>query len=58
VESIGTDNTNVTLKLADGKYKVVNVEDKNHLDNVKVGDEVMITATETLAITVKPAQKK
>jgi len=58
VESISPKKTNVTLKMADGKYKVVKVEDKKNLENVKVGDEVMITVTETLAVSVKPAKKK
>lgn len=58
VESISPKKTSVTLKMADGKSKVVKVENKKNLDNVKVGDEVMITATETLAIAVKPAKKK
>ena len=43
--------------MADGKYKVVKIQDKKNLENVKVGDEVMITVTETLAIAVKPAEK-
>jgi hypothetical protein len=58
VESISPNKTSVTLKMADGKLKAVKVKDKKNLDNVKVGDEVSITATETLAIEVKPAKKK
>jgi len=58
VESISPKKTSVTLKMADGKSKTVKVEDKKNLDNVKVGDEVVITATETLAVAVKPAKKK
>jgi Cu/Ag efflux protein CusF len=58
VESIRPDKTTVTLKMADGKSKVVKVEDKRNLENVKVGDEVMITVTESLAVAVKPAKKK
>lgn len=58
VESISPKKTSVTLKMADGKYKVVKIKDKKNLENVKVGDEVVITATETLAIAVKPARKK
>jgi hypothetical protein len=58
VESISPNKTSVTLKMADGKYKVVKIQDKNNLTNVKVGDEVVITVTETLAIAVKPAKKK
>lgn len=58
VESISPQKTTVTLKMADGKYKVVKIENKKNLDNVNVGDEVVITVTETLAISVKPAAKK
>jgi Cu/Ag efflux protein CusF len=58
VEAISPKKTSVTLKMSDGKTKVVRVEDKKNLENVKVGDEVMITATETLAVSVKPAKKK
>jgi hypothetical protein len=58
VESISPKKTTVTLKMSDGKYKVVKVEDKRNLENVKVGDELMITLTETLAISVTPAKKK
>jgi hypothetical protein len=57
VESISPKKTSVTLKMADGKSKVVKVENKKNLENVKVGDEVMITVTEALAIAVKPAKK-
>jgi len=58
VDSISPDKTSVTLKMTDGKLKVVKIKDKKNLENVKVGDEVAITATETLAIAVKPAKKK
>jgi ribosomal 50S subunit-recycling heat shock protein len=58
VESISPNKTSVTLKMADGKYKVVKIKEKKNLDNVSVGDEVVITATETLAVSVKPAAKK
>ena len=44
--------------MADGKYKVVKIKDKKNLDNVKVGDDVVISVTETLAIAVKPSKKK
>ena len=58
VESISPKKTSVTLKMADGKFKTVKIQDKKNLDNVKVGDDVVITVTETLAIAVKPAKKK
>jgi ribosomal 50S subunit-recycling heat shock protein len=58
VESISPKKTSVTLKMADGKVKAVKIQDKKNLDNVKVGDDVVITVTETLAIAVKPSKKK
>jgi hypothetical protein len=58
IESISPKKSTVTLKMANGKYKVVKIEDKRNLEGVKVGDEVMITVTETLAISVTPAAKK
>jgi ribosomal 50S subunit-recycling heat shock protein len=58
IESISPDKSTVTLKMADGKFKVVKIQDKKNLTNVKAGDEVVITVTETLAIAVKPAKKK
>lgn len=58
VESISPAKTSVTLKMADGKFKVVKIKDKKNLENVKAGDEVVITVTETLAVAVKPAKKK
>jgi len=58
IESISPNKATVTLKMADGKFKVAKIQDKKNLDNVKVGDEVVITVTETLAIAVKPAKKK
>lgn len=57
VASISPDKSAVTLKMADGKQKVAKIEDKKNLENVKVGDEVMITVTETMAIAVKPAKQ-
>lgn len=58
VESISPKKTSVTLKMADGKFKAVKVNDKKNLENVKVGDEVQITVTEALAVSVKPAKNK
>jgi len=58
VEAIDAKKPSVTLKMTDGKTKEVKIQNKKNLKNVKVGDEVMITATEALAIEVKPAAKK
>jgi translation initiation factor IF-1 len=58
VESISPKKTSVTLKMSDGKFRTVKIQDKKNLENVKVGDDVVITVTETLAIAVKPAGKK
>jgi len=48
----------MSLKGPEGKTVIVKVEDPNNLDKVKVGDELMITYTEALAISVEHAKKK
>ena len=61
VEAIDPKKTFVTLKGPQGKVVDVKVRDPKNLENVKKGDQVVITYTEALAISVeKPAkpQKK
>ena len=48
----------MTLKGPEGKLAVVKVQDPANLEKVKVGDELMITYTEALAISVEHAKKK
>ena len=48
----------VTLKNSDGKSLTVKVEDRKALENVVVGDEVVITYSEALALSVEKAKKK
>ncbi len=48
----------VTLKGPDGKTVTVKAENPENLKKVKVGDEVEITYTEALAISVEKAKKK
>jgi hypothetical protein len=43
----------VTLKGPDGDVVVVKVQDPANLDKVKVGDTIVITYTEALAIAVQ-----
>jgi hypothetical protein len=57
VIAIGKKKKSVTLKGPEGKTLVVKVEDPKNLKNVKVGDEVIITATEALAISVESIKK-
>ena len=47
----------LSLKGPEGKTVIVKVEDPKNLDKVKVGDELMITYTEALAISLEPAPK-
>ena len=62
IEDISPKKTFVTLKGPGGKTVDVKVRDPKNLENVKVGDQVEITYTEALAISVekpgKPPQKK
>ena len=62
VEAIDPKKTFVTLKGPQGKVVDVKVRDPKNLENVKKGDQVVITYTEALAISVekpgKPAKPK
>jgi hypothetical protein len=57
VEAIDENGHYVTLKGPEGKSTAVKVRDPKNLEGAKVGDTVMITYTEALAISVKPAGK-
>ena len=46
-------NMTATLKMPDGDAEVVDVEDPANMDKVKVGDTIVITYTEALAISVR-----
>jgi hypothetical protein len=48
----------LTLKGPDGKTVIAKAENPKNLDKVKVGDELLITYTEALAISVEKAKKK
>ncbi len=58
VEALNKKKQTVTLKGTDGKSVTVKVKDPKNMENVNVGDEVVITYSEALAISVKPAKKK
>ncbi len=53
VEAIGKKKQSVTLKGPEGKTLKVKVEHPEYLEHVKVGDDVLITMTEALAISVE-----
>jgi len=57
VEAIAENREYVTLKGPEGKSAEVKVRDPKILEGVKVGDTVMITYTEALAVSVEPAGK-
>ncbi len=52
---LGLDRVNetATLKLPDGEIMVVKVQDPANFDKVKVGDTIVITYTEAVAISVR-----
>jgi Cu/Ag efflux protein CusF len=58
VQAIDAKTRMVTLKGPEGKTKEIKVKDPKNLKNVKVGDEVVFTYTEALAVSVEPAKKK
>jgi len=57
VKAIDKKKQTVTLKGPEGKSRVVKVQDPKNLKNVKVGDDVVITLTEAVAISVEGAKK-
>jgi len=58
VQDISPKKTYVTLKGPEGKTVDVRVRDPKNLENVKVGDQVIITYTEGLAISVEQPKEK
>jgi len=58
IEAIDAKNNYVTLKGSEGKTQEIKVQDPKNLKNVKVGDQVVLTYTEALAVSVEPAKKK
>jgi hypothetical protein len=58
IETIDPKKTFVTLKGPEGKIVHVKVRDPKKLENVKVGDKVRITYTQSLAVEVKKVEKK
>ena len=58
VTAIDKKKGTISLKGPEGKTVVAKAEDPRNLDKVKVGDELMITYTEALAISVEKAKKK
>jgi len=57
VEAIDQKTPTVTLKGPEGKSTTIKVKDRKNLVNVKVGDDVVITYTEAMAISVEKAKK-
>jgi hypothetical protein len=58
IEALDMNNRTATLKGPDGKTVTIKAQDPKNLEAVKVGDEVVITYTEALAISVEKAPKK
>lgn len=58
VEKIDKKKMIATLKGPEGKVVDVKVRDPKNLENVKVGDQVVITYTEAVAVSVEKPKKK
>ena len=58
VKAIDMNKPSVTLQGPEGNTKELKVKDPKKLENVKVGDKVVITYTEALALSVEKAEKK
>jgi hypothetical protein len=58
ITAIDKQKSTITLKGPEGNLTKVKVQDPTNLEKVKVGDELMITYTEALAISVEHVKKK
>ena len=58
IVEIDPGKTFIVLKGHEGKSVIVQVKDPKKLENVKVGDQLSITYTQALAISVEKAKKK
>jgi Cu/Ag efflux protein CusF len=58
ITAINKKKQEATLKGPDGKTVTVKAENPKNLEKVKVGDQIEITYTEALAISVEKAKKK
>jgi hypothetical protein len=58
IMAIDKQKSTISLKGPEGKLTTVKVQDPANLEKVKVGDELMITYTEALAISVEHVKKK
>lgn len=56
IESINKASRTTTLSFPDGTMKIVKVADPTNLDKVKVGDVIVITYSEAMALSVQAAQ--
>ena len=57
IMAIDKQKSTISLKGPEGKLTSVKVQDPTNLEKVKVGDELMITYTEALAISVEHVKK-
>ncbi len=58
VTAIDKKENTLTLRGPQGNTVIAEVEDPGNLDKINVGDELMITITEAIAISVEHAKKK
>lgn len=56
VTAIAPDKSHVTLKGPEGKTKEIKVRDPKNIQNVKVGDQIRVTYTEAVAVSVDKAR--
>ncbi|MDP3481268.1 MAG: hypothetical protein Q8R88_15985, partial [Desulfoprunum sp.] len=57
IEAIDKVKTTATLRMLDDSLRVVKVKDPTILEKVKVGDTIVITSTEAMALSVQKASK-
>ncbi len=57
VEAIDKADDTATLRMLNGSLRVVKIKDSANLEKVKIGDKIVITSTEAMALSVQKASK-
>jgi len=57
VEAIDKADDTATLRMLNGSLRVVKIKDSANLEKAKIGDKIVITSTEAMALSVQKASK-
>jgi hypothetical protein len=56
IEALDRTDQSITVKSSSGKYYIARVADPSRFDDVHIGDTIVMTFTEALAVSLNPAE--